>query len=150
MAIRFNSTSVGYARMLSTFYPDHVIYMGRVWPTAEHAYQAAKTDDERIKEIIRDAPSPAYAKKIGSTMLLKTSIYDWNKVRVYVMKEIIKSKITGNHKLKSWLLHPSNFHKEIIHEAPWDPFWGDGPDGKGQNMLGKIYMELRTELVAKS
>jgi predicted NAD-dependent protein-ADP-ribosyltransferase YbiA (DUF1768 family) len=27
-----------------------------------------------------------------------------------------------------------------------DPYWGNGPDGSGKNMLGKILMEVREEI----
>lgn len=31
-----------------------------------------------------------------------------------------------------------------------DAFWGDGGDGSGHNMLGRLLMELRAELVAQA
>lgn len=144
--IRFNSRSEGYRGALSTFYPHAIVYDGRVWPTAEHAYQAAKTDSEEMKELIKDAPSPSYAKRLGATMLLRMGIYDWNEQKRNIMKDIIREKLR-HYELKSWLIHPSNAKKTIIHEAPWDPYWGNGPDGNGRNELGKIYMELREELL---
>lgn len=143
--IRFNSKSDGYRQRLSTFFPMPVIHDNRVWPSAEHAYQAAKTGSEEMKSIIHDAPSAAYVKRLGRTLLLGMSLDEWNSIRVDVMRQIIRDKLKGDHALLAWLLHPSNAKATIIHEAPWDAFWGDGGGG-GKNMLGKIYMELRDEL----
>lgn len=35
----------GKYRVLSNFYPSKIVYEGRVYPTVENAYQAAKTMD---------------------------------------------------------------------------------------------------------
>jgi predicted NAD-dependent protein-ADP-ribosyltransferase YbiA (DUF1768 family) len=36
--------------------------------------------------------------------------------------------------------------REIIENSPVDSYWGIGPDGRGENMVGKILMRLRKEL----
>lgn len=35
---------------------------------------------------------------------------------------------------------------KIIEHTENDDYWGDGGDGKGKNMLGKILMKVREEL----
>ena len=35
----------------------------------------------------------------------------------------------------------------VLVERTWrDAFWGDGGNGKGKNMLGRVLMEVRSEL----
>ena len=34
----------------------------------------------------------------------------------------------------------------IVEHTVNDRYWGDGGDGSGKNMLGRILMEIRTEL----
>jgi ribA/ribD-fused uncharacterized protein len=36
--------------------------------------------------------------------------------------------------------------EEIVEDSPIDSYWGCGADGKGQNNLGKILMEVRSRL----
>jgi hypothetical protein len=33
--------------------------------------------------------------------------------------------------------------EELVHDAPWDGFWGNGKHGTGQNRLGQLLMDLR-------
>jgi len=36
--------------------------------------------------------------------------------------------------------------KPIVEENAGDSYWGNGPDGSGKNMLGKIIVEVRETL----
>jgi predicted NAD-dependent protein-ADP-ribosyltransferase YbiA (DUF1768 family) len=36
-------------------------------------------------------------------------------------------------------------HEDIVEDSPTDYFWGEGADGTGQNMLGKLWMKIRAE-----
>ena len=40
----------------------------------------------------------------------------------------------------------STGERKLIEDSPVDYYWGCGEDGSGVNMLGKLLMELRTEL----
>ena len=37
----------------------------------------------------------------------------------------------------------------LLKEISTDAYWGTGPDGSGQNKMGKLWMKLRDELVKK-
>lgn len=37
---------------------------------------------------------------------------------------------------------------QVVEDSPSDPFWGDGPDGRGTNHLGHILERVRSELAA--
>lgn len=37
---------------------------------------------------------------------------------------------------------------QLVEDSPSDPFWGDGPDGRGANHLGRILERVRSELAA--
>lgn len=55
----------GEYRFLSNFYPQPVIFEGMLFPSVEHAYQAAKTLDWDHRERIRALRSPSMAKSAG-------------------------------------------------------------------------------------
>ena len=58
-----------------------------------------------------------------------------------------RAKFTQHETLKSLLL--STGEAKIFEHTENDSYWGDGGDGSGKNMLGRILMEIRAELQAK-
>ena len=70
---------------------------------------------------------------------------DWNEARIEVMKKAVSVKFQDNSKLKKVLLETGN--RELVENSPRDSYWGIGKNGDGENMLGKILMEVRSKLV---
>lgn len=127
---------------LSNFHPSTVLFEGQLYPTVEHAYQASKTLDSNIREIIRKSKSPADAKKLGRAITLRQ---DWMDVRVNIMRNLIREKFQ-NPFLQHLLLLTGS--KQLIHENRWnDRFWGV-VNGEGENWLGRIMEEVRKEIQA--
>ena len=73
---------------------------------------------------------------------------DWEAVKVQIMKEALFYKFTQHPKLRKEILLTGN--SLIVEHTNNDYYWGDGSDGSGQNVLGKLLMELRSELQAIS
>lgn len=48
------------------------------------------------------------------------------------------------------LLEKMTGDRELVEDSWRDDFWGWGPNRDGQNMLGKLWMELRAELAASA
>ncbi len=122
---------------LSNFYVVDIEYDGIVYPSVEHAFQAAKTldDDERLKISLLDTPTKA--KRAGRKVKLRS---DWEEVKLDIMKELIVIKFKDP-VLKEKLLSTGN--ATLIEGNTWrDYYWGECR-GKGQNHLGKILMEVR-------
>jgi ribA/ribD-fused uncharacterized protein len=119
-----------------------VKYKGIVYPTSEHAYQAAKFTKRKISNMIRDAQSPSEAKKISD--LHKDDLRtDWFSIKVQTMSEILHEKAKQHEELQKKLTETGN--AQIIENSD-DDFWGRGKDNNGQNLLGKIWMQIRKEL----
>lgn len=137
--LHFNSKSGQWA-FLSNFYACLIDYEGQRYPSVEHAYQAAKTLDAEQRREIACAPSPGQAKRAGSRVTLRP---DWEAIRAGVMSELLEKKFRDP-ELKTRLLATGD--ATLVHKAPWDAYWGDGPDGKGQNLQGQLLMALRAEL----
>ena len=126
---------------LSNFYPSPVTMYGEVYPTVEHAFQAAKCFSPADREAIRQASTPGNAKKIGR---LVTLVSDWDTLRVPIMTELVRRKFEGNSQLR-YLLLATTPH-ELIEGNTWgDRFWGVY-QGVGENHLGKILMQIREEV----
>jgi len=125
---------------LSNFYYSSVSYDGKLYPTVEHAYQAAKTTDENVREIIRKANSPGIAKKLGQSINVRN---DWSTTKIVVMKNLIRDKFSS-----PFLMHrllQTGDAKLVLNNKWNDKFWGVCR-GVGENWLGKILMEVRDEL----
>jgi ribA/ribD-fused uncharacterized protein len=128
-------------RFLSNFYPASVIYQGRKYRTSEHAFQAAKTLDKNQRKTIAAFEEPALAKRMGRVVELRE---DWEDVKLGVMKIILRDKFKRNADLRKQLLATGD--SELIEGNVWgDTYWGVC-QGKGENHLGKLLMEVRQEL----
>ena len=71
---------------------------------------------------------------------------DWESVKDDVMRDAVRRKFQLS-PLRAVLL--STGDAELVERTPRDKYWGDGGDGTGKNMLGKILMEVRAELRTK-
>lgn len=132
---------------LSNFARAEAQYDGRAYPTAEHAFAAAKTVDDADRARIAGLPTPAEAKHAGRAVELRPG---WDRrVRFEAMAEILRSKFqtpgmsarlagTGD-----TLLVEGNEHH--------DQTWGDcrcprHVEEPGENHLGRLLMVLRGEI----
>lgn len=69
---------------------------------------------------------------------------DWDAVKVGIMREILRAKTAQHEYVRHKLLATGD--RELVENSWRDAFWGWGPNRDGQNMLGKLWMEIRTEL----
>jgi ribA/ribD-fused uncharacterized protein len=127
----------------SNFAPYAVTLRGKRWPTSEHYFQAQKFEDPKVREGIRTVKSPMEAARRGRDRRNKIR-RDWDSARVGVMREVLRAKFTQHEELRTLLLATGD--AEIVEHTENDDFWGDGGDGSGRNMLGRLLMELRSEL----
>jgi len=116
------------------------------WMTAEHAYQAAKFTDPVVIEVIKNARSAHDAKKIARAHD-KERRPDWDEIKLSVMESILRAKLHQYIHIQKRLLATDG--AEIVEDSSADSFWGCGPDGKGLNHCGKIWMKLRGELIKR-
>lgn len=130
----------GKYRFLSNFFPCNIKDdYWLVYPSVEHAFQAAKSLDRKIRECFLNG-SAGEAKIKGRRVEIRG---DWEQVKVSVMKEFLRQKFTQE-PLKTKLLETGD--ALLVEGNTWgDTFWGVC-NGEGQNMLGKLLMEVRAEL----
>lgn len=133
------------------FYPldNFSAHSVHVWdmdfPTAEHAFQWKKfsISDPDIAAMILAAGSPHAVKMISDSNRAKVSP-EWHNIKVGAMEEILGAK-AGQHEDVRMKLKKTG-RRMIIENSPVDSFWGIGSDGKGENMVGKIWMKIRNSL----
>lgn len=112
-----------------------------IYSTNENFYQSRKATEHYVELWIAKAPHPFLAMKAGQSLRIgKEFRDDWESIRVSVMLEGLRAKFSQNMDLKDKLLATG---ESPIHEAsPHDLYWGY----KGQDMLGKLLVQVRKEL----
>ena len=140
--VRFYRTSDDYG-CFSNFAAYPIRLDGKRWPTTEHYFQAQKFLESEHREAIRQANSPMIAARMGRDRKKKLR-RDWESVKVEVMRKAIRAKFTQHADLRATLLATGD--AKIVEHTERDSYWGDGGDGSGKNMLGRILMEVRSEL----
>lgn len=130
----------GDYRFLSNFYPAEVWFEGLRFPSAEHAYQAAKymCMDDRLKIMNLTA---GQAKRYRGKSPIRA---DWFAIKIRVMIQVVADKFSRNSELADLLLKTEN--AVLVEGNDWgDCFWGVC-GSQGENWLGVILMEIRNSL----
>jgi len=138
----------GKYEFLSNFYPSELSIVCSHNPlivpykTVEHFYQASKTTTLKDHMSIVVLDSPGKAKRNARKLKIRS---DWEQIKVERMKCALISKF-NNEKFKQLLLNTET--KNLVEGNSWrDTFWGvDKFTGEGFNMLGKLLMEIRSDL----
>lgn len=135
---------IGEYAFLSNWHASTFSVNGKLYPTVEHAYQASKADSESEHEIIRRAKTPAEAKKLGQSIVVREG---WHEAKVTLMRDFVRAKFE-NPLLRELLLATGD--AELVQDNKFnDRFWGVC-NGSGQNWLGKILEEVRAEIVKEN
>lgn len=142
--IRFYSTR-GEFGAFSNFSLHPFTLDGERWPTSEHYFQAQKFAGTEHEAVVRQARTPKEAASLGRDRA-RPLRRDWERVKDDVMRRAVRAKFTAHPALRDLLL--ATGEAELIEAAPRDFYWGEGADGSGKNMLGKLLMEVRAELRA--
>lgn len=132
----------GEYRYLSNFWPCRVELDGLQYDSVEHAYQAAKTTDPAERRLIRNAVTPAAAKKLGRHVIKLRE--DWtDEVKLDVMHGLLLQKF-AKEPLRTLLLNTGE--ADLVEGNNWgDKFWGFS-GGEGFNWLGILLMHVRARL----
>ena len=136
--------------VLSNFSAFRLRWCGIDFDTSEHAYQWHKFSGEapyrsEIQRLIIQSRSAHDAFKIAEQYKASRRI-DWDKVKVDVMDNILFAKAQQHEYVRRKLLATGD--RELIEDSWRDDFWGWGPNRDGKNMLGRLWMGIRTQLRA--
>lgn len=138
-----NFSSFAIEWSLFTFLPS------TVFPTAEHLYHYLKFFGQTsgtaalVRNDIQNARSAHDAFKIAQKNRSFRRI-DWDAVKVEFMRDILRLKVKQHEYVRRKLLATGD--RELVENSWRDDFWGWGPNRDGQNMLGKLWMDIRAEL----
>ncbi len=142
--IRFYSKTNKY-EVFSNFSWHPIMLKGYIWKTNEHYYQAMKYESINFERVayIRDLPTARAAKNAGGVKTIPI-IPTWNTDKDDVMRFCCLKKVLTHKDVYDILLESED--ATLIEDSMSDFHWGCGNDNTGKNMLGKIWMEIRTFL----
>jgi len=145
--IRFYRSSEKPYGALSNLYRRPIDFEGRVYPTAEHAYQAGKARKDAVREWILNAPTPSLVAMAAHGLYTWDIVPNWSQIKFDRMRDVLRAKFGQHDDLRVLLL--STGESRLVEAATVDNLvnrtWGE-VNGKGRNMLGVLLMEVRTEL----
>jgi predicted NAD-dependent protein-ADP-ribosyltransferase YbiA (DUF1768 family) len=112
------------------------------YKTLIHFYESVKyreTDPDLEKEI-RNAATAEEAVELSKQRGRKDSDAE----TLFIMKYAIETFYSKKHSIDIKSLLASSRNAPLVY-ASSDAFWGNGPDEKGENHIGKIWMDVREE-----
>lgn len=131
--------------VLSNFSSFEVCWGSTWFKSAEHLYHWLKFDWNypNIRHDIINAHSAHHAFEIAQ-MNKQYRVSNWDGIKLVRMKQILTLKLQQHEYVRRKLLQTGD---RILVEDSWrDSLWGWGPNKDGENLLGKLWMELRDDL----
>lgn len=134
----------------SNLYRRPILFEGRIFPTAEHAYQFGKARKSAVRDWLLSAPSPSLVAMAAHGLYTWDIIPNWSKVKFDRMRLVLHAKFSQHEDLRQLLLSTGDARlvevgrvNNVVNRT-----WGE-VGGKGQNMLGVLLMELRSQFRKK-
>lgn len=133
----------------SNLFRRPVEFEGEIFPTSEHAYQAGKARKEAVRQWLMAAPSPALLAMAAHGLYYWDVAPGWSRTKFDRMRRILRAKFTQHADFRELLLGTgaARLVEAATEDNPVNRLWGE-VNGVGENMLGKMLMELRSELSA--
>ena len=115
----------------------------KTWLTAEHYYQANKYTTPKDIALIAAASSAKEAYQLGNRWF-KFKRANFKALRPVLMTRALYTKACMYDELKQALLDSGD--QLIVETSIYDHYWGIARDQRGENQLGKIWMDIRAKL----
>lgn len=125
-------------------------FLSRRFNTSEEAYHWEKFNHLAgvgVQQLLDGATSAHEAFQIAQKHKAVRRA-DWDEVKFDVMRDILREKCKQHEYVRRKLL--ATGERKLIEDSWRDDVWGWGPRCDGQNMLGKLWMEVRRDLRASA
>ena len=131
--------------VFSNFFPAPLIINKIDWLTSEHYFQAMKFEPtcRESFQMVALATTPGDAAGVGRDRS-RPLRPDWETAKDLIMFDVLTAKFLQYEDLLHILM--STKGSKLVEHTRNDKYWGDGGDGSGKNMLGRLLMLLRDVL----
>lgn len=132
----------GNFRWLSNFHPCVTV---EGYPTVENGYMASKVK-ARFRPQFKTFSAYDAKARWNEFPLIDKCAGDWDNRKVEVMRYFLEQKFDKVLNPDLWKKLQDTGNKQLVELNFWgDIFWGVDYKRGGQNMLGKLLMEIRSE-----
>jgi ribA/ribD-fused uncharacterized protein len=152
-AVVFHKTKERWGELSNMASGFPLIVVGSVWPSSEALYQACRFPDLPHVQLLIAEQNSAMAAKMRSKPHRSATREDWPGIRVRIMRWVLRVKLAQHmNGFGNVLLATGD--SSIVERSAKDRYWGaiESDDGtlEGENVLGRLLMELRDELRTRS
>lgn len=120
---------------------------GEEWPSAEHYVQIHLAGSSAMAQKIRAAGSALEAYNMNRSWF-RPKKKGWKKLRRVLMTRALYTKAQMYPEVKDFLLHTDD--SLIAETSLYDHYWGIGRDQRGENICGKVWMDIRDKFKSAS
>lgn len=92
LEIKFYRSNEKPYGVFSNLYPSPLQFEGKLYPTAEHAYQAGKARKPEVRDWILSAPSPALAAMAAHGLYTWDVTPNWAEIKFDRMRRVLRAK----------------------------------------------------------
>ena len=131
------------AHPLSSCSPHPITLEEQSWLTCEHYFNAQLVTRESHFQQVISAPSGKAAHDFVHPWYRK-KVKDWKKKRRVLMSRALYTKAQMYAEVREALLATGD--RLILETSLYDHFWGVGRDLRGENMFGRVWMDIRKKL----
>lgn len=129
--------------LLSTVSPHPLELDGETWPSAEHYFEAQLARTPARAEAIKQAANAERAYRLGN-IWWQRKCEGWKQKRRVMMTRALYTKVQMYPVVREELMATGD--RLILETSAYDHYWGIGRDQRGENMLGKVWMDIRAKL----
>ena len=131
---------------LNNFWYSNMIIDGIQFISNEQWYVYNKTKEPKMREKILNLKKSGDIKRFGRKIKVRD---DWEEIKIDIMYKGVEEKFKQNKILQKKLL--STWGMILQEGNTWgDEFWGINlKNGSGKNILGRIIMKVRLDLMEK-
>jgi ribA/ribD-fused uncharacterized protein len=149
--VRFYRSNEKPYGAFSNLFRRRILFEEKEFATAEHAYQAGKPKRPEVQEWLLNAPTPSLVAMAAHGLYTWEIVPNWSEIKFDRMRKVLRAKFSQHEDLREILLSTGNARIVEVGrvDSPVNRTWGE-INGKGQNMLGVLLMELREDLKANS
>jgi len=148
-AVVFHKTKERWGELSNMASGFPLVVVGSVWPSSEALYQACRFPHLPDVQLSIAQQTSAMAAKMKSKPHRSESREDWPRIRVRIMRWVLRVKLAQHMNSFGGVLLATG-DASIVERSTKDRYWGamESEDGtlEGENVLGRLLMELRDEL----
>lgn len=113
------------------------------WSSVEHYFQHKVLSSQRQQDYIGNIADPIVVNQYAKPWY-RRKVKNWKSLRRVLMTRALYTKVQMYDEVAQYLLETDD--QLLAETSLYDYYWGIGRDQRGENMFGKIWMDIRSKL----